>query len=127
MIYNKAPILVMWDIVKSLKDEIPIYKETMDEDEDSTPDSYLLLESDIDDSPAYFADNTVKSRQSECNFLLVSKGVAKKSTDLHNVNVSKIQTALDTAGFIYTKRNLGYFESINSTQCSFSGTINYKL
>ena len=38
---------VLWSIVSPLADEIPVYKEIMSEDENSTPESYLLIRSDI--------------------------------------------------------------------------------
>lgn len=127
MIYNKEPILVMWDMVKSLKDEIAIYKEAMNEDEDSAPESYLILESEVDDYVEDFADNKPRQRKSECNFLLVSKGFATNTNDLHNLNKTKISQALEESGFVYEKRNIGYVDGLNSTQHSWSGTINYIL
>lgn len=123
MVRNEKAIDVMWDMVKHLMNDIEIYKEAMDEDEDSTPNSYLILESDIANDPDSFADNKIRSRESDCNFLLITKGFATKATDLHNINLQKITQALDNAGFFYTGRNLGYVDGLKSTQYSWSGTI----
>lgn len=125
MIYNKDPILVLWDAVKELADEIEIYKEAMTEDADSTPASYLLLRSDISNVGGVYGDGQARTRVADCDILLVSKGVADSTTDLHNVNRAKVDAALQTAGLAYEGYNLGYDDTLKSTQYSWSVTINY--
>lgn len=126
MIYDKEPILVLWDAVKSLKDDIPIYKESiMDEDEDSIPTSYLLLRSDVTNTPHIFGDGVTKIRRADCDLILVTKGVATNTTDLHNVNRVKVTEALEAAGLPYNAFNLGYDDTIKSTQYSWSVVIYY--
>ena len=122
---NKEPILVLWDAVKSLADEIKIYKETMDEDADSVPESYLLLRSDVTNTPHIFGDGVTKIRRADCDLILVTKGVATNTTDLHNVNRVKVTEALETAGLPYNAFNLGYDDTIKSTQYSWSVVIYY--
>ena len=41
----------LWKMLAPLQDEIPIYKHTVDESQTDLPQSYLLLRSDISDSP----------------------------------------------------------------------------
>jgi hypothetical protein len=126
MIYDKEPILVLWDAVKSLKDDIPIYKESiMDEDEDSIPESYLLLRSDITNTPYTFGDGQTQIRRADCDIILVTKGVATNTTDLHNINRVKVTQALEAAGLKYEGYNLGYDDNIKSTQYTWSVTIYY--
>lgn len=127
MIYNKEPIFVMWDLVKDLVGEIPIYKEIMSEDEDSTPESYLLLRSQINDTTSEFGDGKTKLRKADCDFILCTKGMASNSTDLHNVNKQKITNKLNESEFTFDSYNLGYIESLKSTQHTWSGTINYLI
>jgi len=122
---NKEPILVLWDAVKSIADEIKIYKETMDEDADSVPESYLLLRSDITNTPFLYGDGVTKIRRADCDIILVTKGVATNTTDLHNVNRAKVTEALETAGLPYDAFNLGYDDTIKSTQYSWSVVIHY--
>ena len=122
---NKEPILVLWNAVKSIADEIKIYKETMDEDADSVPESYLLLRSDITNTPFLYGDGVTKIRRADCDIILVTKGVATNTTDLHNVNRAKVTEALETAGLPYDAFNLGYDDTIKSTQYSWSVVIHY--
>jgi len=125
MIYDKEPIAVLWDIVKSLNSDIEIYKETMDEDEDSTKPSYLLLRSDITNTSKLFGDGKTRVRQADCDIILVSKGVATNTTDLHNINKAKVMATLEAAELAFNGYNLGYEDSIKSTQYTWSTTINY--
>lgn len=122
---NKEPIFVLWDAVKSLAGEIAIYKETMDEDGDSIPTSYLLLRSDVTNTPHIFGDGVTKIRRADCDLILVTKGVATNTTDLHNVNRVKVTEALEAAGLPYSAFNLGYDDTIKSTQYSWSVVIHY--
>ena len=122
---NKEPILVLWNAVKSIADEIKIYKETMDEDADSVPESYLLLRSDITNTPFLYGDGVTKIRRADCDIILVTKGVATNTTDLHNVNRAKVTEALEAAGLPYDAFNLGYDDTIKSTQYSWSVVIHY--
>ena len=94
-IFNKEPIDVLWDLVRDLyfdkankprKDAIPIYKETMHEDADKVPSSYILLRSQVVDTPHSFGDGNTIIRSSDCDIILISKGYADDSTDLHNKN-----------------------------------------
>jgi len=125
MIYNKEPILVLWDALKSLNTDIPIYKETMDEDADSTPESYILLRSDISNAPALYGDGKTQIRAADCDIILVTKGIATNTTDLHNINKGKITDELNTAEMPFSAYNLGYDDTIKSTQYTWSVIINY--
>lgn len=126
IIYNKAPIDVLWDVVKDLADTIPIYKEGMDEDENSTPDSYLILRSDVSSGVELYGDGSAQIRRSDCDLILISKGKATKSTDTHNVNKASIAQALENADIPYDGYNLGYDETLKSTEYTFSVTIYYR-
>ena len=64
-IFNKEPIDVLWDLVRDLcfdkankliKDAIPIYKETMHEKSAGVPASYILLRSQVTDTPYSYVD-----------------------------------------------------------------------
>lgn len=127
MVYNKEPMQVLWDALKSLNAKIPIYKETMTEDDDSTPESYLLIRSDISNTPEVTGDGRTQVRGSDCDVLLVSKGIAANSTDLHNVNRGKVSAALNAAGITFDAYNLGYDDKLKSTQYSWSMRLFYIL
>ena len=86
MIYNKEPILVLWDLVKSLKSKIKIYKEVMHEQKDNVPASYILLRSQISDSNKVYGDGKGQIRIATCYINLITKGYAEDTTDLHNQN-----------------------------------------
>ena len=44
------PMQALWEIVSPLASEIKTYKQVMDEDEDSVPESYLLLRPSVSDA-----------------------------------------------------------------------------
>jgi len=126
IVYNKAPIEVLWDAVKSLAVTIPIYKEVMDEDENSTPDSYLILRSDVSSGVEMFGDGSGQIRRSDCDLILVSKGIAGNATSTHNTNKASIAEALEAADIPYDGYNLGYDATLKSTEYTFSVTIFYR-
>lgn len=125
MIYKKEPILVMWDMVKSLKNTIPIYKETMHEEENDVPQSYILLRSQISDTNKVFGDGKSIIRTADCDIILITKGYAEDTTDLHNVNKRAIRNHLKSQEISFSENNLGYNDSIQSTEHTFSLEINY--
>lgn len=115
----------LYNIVKPLANEIEIYKEVMTEDENSTPDSYILLKSDMTDTGRVYGDGKAQLRASDCDILLISKGTADVSTDLHNVNKRKVKALLDDLEIDYIGVNLGYDDSIKSTQYAWTVSIVY--
>lgn len=125
MIYNKKPIDVLWDMTKDLLGEIPIYKEVMHEDDNSTPDSYILLRSQLSDNNDVFGDGVGLIRAADNDILLISKGYADDSTDLHNVNKEKIRQHLKTQKVNFQEFNLGYDKDNNITQHTFTLKIDY--
>lgn len=119
------PVQQLYNIVKPLANEIEIYKEVMTEDDDSTPDSYILLKSDMTDTGRVYGDGKAQLRASDCDILLISKGTADVSTDLHNVNKRKVKALLDDLEIDYIGVNLGYDDSIKSTQYAWTVTVLY--
>lgn len=125
MIYNNEPIQVLWDITKDLFDDIPIYKEVMHADENSIPDSYILLRSQLSDSNQVFGDGKGLIRAADCDIILVSKGYADDTTDLHNINKKRIREHLKQQDVNFQEFNLGYNKDDNNTQHTFSLEIDY--
>lgn len=123
-IHNKEPILVLWDIVKTLT-TIPIYKEVMTEDENSIPNSYILLRSAILDNDKTFGDGKTLIRKSECDIVLISKGSHPNTTDLHNVNIELIKSRLKTLDIPYKLVNVGFNSSTNTTTTTWTIEICY--
>ena len=134
MIYNEEPIDALWDVTRYLMfnqdgtlktDGIPIYKETMSEEAEDTPDSYILLRSQISDSTSTYGDGKSLIRSADCDIILVSKGYAEDTSDLHNVNKRLIRQHLKDQEVPFQEFNLGYDESLNSTQHTFTTTVYY--
>lgn len=125
MIYNKEPIQVLWDLVKDLSDEIPIYKEIMHEDDNDIPDSYILLRSQMSDSNLVFGDGKGKIRAADCDIILISKGYADDTTDLHNKNKKIIREHLKEQDINYQEFNLGYDDGLKATQHTFTIEVDY--
>ena len=133
-IFNKEPIDVLWDLVRDLyfdrnnkprKDGITIYKETMHEESADVPASYILLRSQVVDTTHSFGDGNTIIRSADCDIILVSKGYADDSKDLHNVNKRKIREQLKSKEINFNEVNLGFNDATNSTEHTFSLEINY--
>lgn len=128
MIYiGKEPIQILWDITKELwlEHKIPIYKETMHEEAQDTPASYILLRSEITDNSEVFGDGATLTRYADCDIILVSKGFADDSTDLHNKNKKLIKQHLQAQGIAFQGFNLGYNDTLKSTEYTFSIGVEY--
>ena len=128
MIYiGKEPIQILWDITKDLyiKHKIPIYKEVMHEEPADTPDSYILLRSEITDTDEAFGDGKGLTRYADCDIILVSKGFADDTTDLHNKNKKLIKKHLKAQELPFQGFNLGYNEVLKSTEYTFSLGVEY--
>lgn len=124
-IYNVEPSDALWGIVSTLAEEIPIYKEGFDEDPDSVPDSYLLIRTDVSNGGEVYGDGEPLLRNSDCDIILVSKGVAAASDCLHNVNKAKVEKLLKAEGVSYRGYNFGYNETLKSTEYTWSVTVVY--
>lgn len=125
MIHNKEPIAVLWDFVKSLKSQIPIYREIMHEEEKDVPESYILLRSKISDSTKTFGDGKSLIRTASCDIILITKGYADNSSKLHNTNKERIREKLKSQEVNFTEINLGYNDSIQSTEHDFTFEVEY--
>ena len=125
MVYNDEPIQVLWDMVKDLRSQIPIYKEIMHEDDNDIPASYILLRSQMSDTTENFGDGKSLIRSADCDIILVSKGFADDTTDLHNKNKKLIRQQLKDKEISFDEFNLGYDEGLKSTQHTFSLGVNY--
>lgn len=125
MIYAKDPRQVLWDMVKDLSEDIPVYIETMHEDDNSIPDSYILLRSQLSDTNLIFGDGKGQVRAADCDIILVSKGYADDTTDLHNINKKKIRKHLNEQEINFQEYNLGYDENNKNTTHTFSLEVDY--
>lgn len=125
MVYNKQPQQVLWDMMKGLSKQIPIYKEIMHEDDNDIPASYILLRTDMSNSTNNYGDGKSLIRSSDCDIILVSKGYADDSTDLHNINKNLIREHLKSQEISFDEFNLGYDDGLKSTQHTFSLGVNY--
>jgi hypothetical protein len=123
MITNKKPIDYLCEILKPL--EIPIYKEIMEEDIDSASDSYILVRTDITDNTKIYGGGKSIVRNSNCDIILVSKGTASNSDDVHMVNKNLIAARLKEVSLPYQGFNLGYDSENIITQYTFNTTVSY--
>lgn len=127
-IYNQSSAGALWELVKPLlafKDELPIYKEVMDEDKNSVPASYLLIRRDVSDKGKIFGDGKAQYRESSCDLILVSRSKGKTSADLHSKNIERIKAALDTAEIAYEGYNLGYDDVQKQSEYAWSVDLIY--
>ena len=133
-IYNKEPIEVLVDLTKGLmfdsngkllKNGIPIYKEIMHEEPKDVPQSYILLRSQITDTSEIYGDGKSKVRDADCDIILITKGYADDTNDLHNINKKKIKNHLVSQDIEFQEFNLGYDDGIKSTQHTFSLGVKY--
>ena len=133
-VFNKEPIDVLWSLVRDLyfdrnnkprKDGIPIYKENMHEETADVPNSYILLRSQVTDTPHAYGDGKTLVRSADCDIILVSKGYADDSKDLHNINKRKIREQLKLKEINFDEVNLGFNDATNSTEHTFTLEVNY--
>ena len=134
VIYKKEPIDVLVDLTKGLMfdaqgtllpNAIQIFKESMNEDANDIPDSYILLRSQITDTTINFGDGESLIRSADCDVILITKGYADDTTDLHNINKKRIRQHLKDAGVVFQEFNLGYDDASKSTQHTFTIGVNY--
>lgn len=124
MIYNQEPIQVLWNWLKDLNSkDLKIYKEAMTEDDDSVPDSYVILRSEVTNNPEKYGDGETILRGADCDIILISKGTASTSKCLHNVNKKKIEKKLKEVVATFVGNNLGYDKESKSSQYVWSTRI----
>lgn len=120
-IFNAASAMeALWNMFAPLQNEIPIYKQTVDEDEDNLPQSYLLIRADITNSPGVFGDGKALLRQSECDVMLISKTTGEASDDIHNINKEKVAALLVGADAAYEGYDLGYNDTLKESQYTWT-------
>lgn len=124
-IYNVEPMQALVNMTKGLFSEIPIYKESMHEEANDVPDSYILLRSQITDTTESYGDGRSVVRSADCDIMLVSKGYADDTDDLHNINKRKIREHLKAQEINFDEVNLGYDDGLKSTQHTFSVEVKY--
>ena len=114
------PMQALWEIVSPLASEIKMYKQVMDEDEDSVPESYLLLRPSVSDAPSFYGDGNTQLRKCSCNLTLVSKSKGATTDDIHCVNQAKVEALLKVSDVRYTGYNLGYDATLKSSEYAWS-------
>jgi len=126
-IFNVEPAEALWELVQPLSGEIPVYKEVMDEDENSVPESYLLLRTDVGtgDEASVYGDGIAQLRQTECEITLISKSKGANTDDIHNRNKEKVKALLSESGVTFYGVNLGYNDALKSSQYTWSVIIVY--
>ena len=115
----------LWQIVAPLAQEIPIYKQVMDEDENSVPESYLIIRTDIYDDAEVYGDGHTELRKNGGDIILVSKSTGTRSDDIHTLNRVKVKKLLDEADMAYTGINLGYDSALKQSEYTWSVTLIY--
>ena len=124
---DKDPQQILWEITKELwlKHKIPIFKEIMHEEPKDTPNSYIFLRAELTDTSELKGDGKTLTRYADCDIILVSKGFADDTTDLHNVNKKLIKEHLQSQDIDFQGFNLGYNEALKSTEYTFSLGVEY--
>ena len=64
-------------------------------------------------------------RTADCDIILVTKGHADDTTDIHNVNKAKIRKVLNEKSVSFSEFNLGYVDASKSTEHTFSTNVKY--
>ena len=113
---------ILWELFKDLG--IPVYKQSMDEDENSTPQTYLVIRSDVTNSASFFGDGEPQIRKSTCDIILVAQGAGRSDSDFA-INCNKIEGLLDGTKLSYTGHNLGYNDSLKASEYSWSVNVLY--
>ena len=106
----------LWELVSPISEKIPVYREIMDEDENSVPQSYLLIREGITDSPRLYGDGQAMRRMNNATLILVSNSTGSRSNDVHNKNRAIVKELLDKEGVSYTGYNHGYNETLKQSE-----------
>lgn len=115
------PMAALWDFLKPLAEELPVYKQVADEAEEDIPESYLLVRANITDAGAVYGDGRTLIRRNTADLLLVSKATGARSDDVHNLNIRKVNAFLNAAGDVaYSQRDLGYNATLKEAQYSWT-------
>ena len=116
---------VLWELVSPISEKIPVYREIMDEDKNSVPQSYLLIREGITDSPRIYGDGQAMRRMNNATLILISNSTGSRSNDIHNKNRAIVKELLDKEGVSYKGYNLGYNESLKQSEYSWSVSFIY--
>lgn len=121
-IFNAGDAMAaLWEFLKPLAEEIPIYKQVMDEAEENVPQSYLLIRTDISNRGAIYGDGRALIRRDTADLLLVSRATGARSDDIHSANIRKVTEFLDAAGdAYYSGYDLGYNATLKEAQYNWS-------
>ena len=123
IVHNEDPMSVIYGFVKDLG--IRIFKNFMDADENSIPESYILLKAKPTDNPRVYGDGETLMRVADSEITLISKGAATTSGNVHNLNCAKIESSLKQNGINYTLIDLGYDKDLKNTQTTYEVRIHY--
>lgn len=113
---------ILWELFKDIG--IPVYKQSMDEDDNSTPQTYIVIRSDVTNGAKFFGDGEPQVRKSACDITLVGEGAGRSDSDFA-VNCKNIEALLNSANLSYTGNNLGYNDSLKASEYTWSVNILY--
>lgn len=71
---------MLWNLFKHLKNQAPIYKDVMDEQESKIPQAYVVLEEDVYDENLVAGDGTSLVRQNSYNIRIHARTISKAKT-----------------------------------------------
>lgn len=121
MTYNDQPINVLWGIFKpTTSKDIPVYKEFLKEDENSTPlQGYIILKTSVSDNTKVFGDGKTLLRVADCQVNLHTYGSNFNSNGKHLNNIKKIKTLLKSNDINFTFMNLGFTDPYSEAVFDF--------
>ena len=111
---------MVYDILKPLVLEhssIKIYRNVINEDENSEPEDYIVYASGISNAPKLYGDGKVLLRRCNCDITVNEAGNGNNENAGYLVKL--VEDLLIANNISYTKTNLGYIENQDSMQTNF--------
>lgn len=111
---------MLWDSLKTLKIHAPIYQGTMDEDENSTPENYVILEEQTFDESFAQGDGDSLIRKSTFNIRIYCRKLSKAKTV-----VAAYRTSLNTQKIAYKQFGPTFDQTTNIYSTLITGATLY--
>lgn len=112
---------ILYDILKPLKDDIPLYLNTCPEDEDSQPEDFIVYRTNIVNSTKVYGDGISLIRSCECDIIVNEYGTGNypNSGEFER----RVEQLLIDKNISYAKYRPGVEQKSNSVQTNFTFTL----
>lgn len=109
---------LLWELVKPLRKQVPIYINTVPEDENSQPDNFILLRPDIVNNTSVWGDGVSLMRKSECDIIISEAGSG--NSEHSGEIVAEVERLLSEKEIPYKKYSAGAVLRSNTVETTIT-------